>query len=149
MPLDPLEDDAMCFCCGVKNPIGLKLEFERTPEGRLRTVWTPRKEHQGFKDIVHGGLVATVLDEVMVQLLSLRGTPAVTAGMETKLIRPLRWGRAYRFEAWIVRDRGRAVVTEAESHDVESGERVAWGKATCMRVGPRAGLPAGRAERAE
>src|SRR5262245_4874414 len=60
----PLEDDAMCFCCGQKNPIGLKLEFHETPDGRMGTIWIPRKEHQGFKDIVHGGLVATVLDEV-------------------------------------------------------------------------------------
>jgi len=129
-----LEDEGMCFCCGPRNPIGLHLEFEMTPEQRMRTVWTPREEHQGFKDIVHGGLVATVLDEVMVRLLYLRGIPAVTAGMETKLLRPLRWGRAYRFEGWIVRDRGKAVVTEAEALDVESGEPVAWGKATCVRV---------------
>ena len=94
----PLDDDAMCFCCGPKNPIGLKLEFETTAEGRMRTIWTPRKEHQGFKDIVHGGLVATVLDEVMVRLLYLRGISAVTAGMETKWIEPVRWGTAYRFE---------------------------------------------------
>jgi acyl-coenzyme A thioesterase PaaI-like protein len=134
MPFEPLEDDAMCFCCGVNNPIGLKLEFQDTPEGRMRTHWTPRKEHQGFKDIVHGGLVATVLDEVMVRLLYLRGIPAVTAGMETKLLRPLRWGKEYRFEGWIVQERGRAVVTEAEAREVGSGERVAWGKATCMRV---------------
>ncbi len=46
----------------------------------MRTIWTPRKEHQGFKDIVHGGLVATVLDEVMVRLLYIRGIQAVTAG---------------------------------------------------------------------
>src|SRR5688572_32634621 len=147
MPDMVLDDDQMCFCCGTKNPIGLKLEFAPTAEGRLRTIWRPRKEHQGFKDIVHGGLVATVLDEVMVQLLTLRGIPAVTAGMETKLIRPLRWGRAYRFEAWIVSDRGKAEVTEADSLDVESGERVAWGKATCMRVGPHAGFPARGAAR--
>ena len=134
MPLDPLEDDAMCFCCGVENPIGLKLKFEDAPDGRMRTVWTPRREHQGFKDIVHGGLVATVLDEVMVRLLYLRGIPAVTAGMETKLLRPLRWGKEYRFEGWIVQEREREVVTEAEAHEVNSGERVAWGKATCMRV---------------
>jgi len=137
----PLEDDAMCFCCGAKNPIGLRLHFEETSDGRMRTIWTPRKEHQGFKDIVHGGLVATVLDEVMVRLLYLRGIEAVTAGMETKLIRPLQWGTPYRFEGWIVRDRGRAVITEAEAFEGSSGERVAWGKATCIRVGTtRSGL---------
>lgn len=129
-----LDDDAYCFCCGPENPIGLKLSFEETPEGRMRTLWTPRKEHQGFKDIVHGGLVATVLDEVMVRLLYLKGIHAVTAGMETRLIRPVRWGMTYQFEGWIVSDRGRAVITEAEAVAVESGERVAWGKATCVRV---------------
>ena len=129
-----LDDDAMCFCCGPLNPIGLKLVFEETPVGRMRTLWTPRKEHQGFKDIVHGGLVATVLDEVMVRMLYLRGISAVTAGMETKLKRPLRWGTAYRFEGWVVRDRGRAVITEAEAFDAGDGTNVAWARATCIRV---------------
>lgn len=129
-----LEDDAMCFCCGPKNPIGLKLEFEETAEGGMRTIWTPRKEHQGFKDLVHGGLVATVLDEVMVRLLYLRGIHAVTAGLETRLRRPLRWGTAYRFEGRIVQDRGRAVITEADAVEAGSGAEVAWAKATCMRV---------------
>ena len=130
----PLDDDAMCFCCGPKNPIGLKLEFETTADGRMRTIWTPRKEHQGFKDIVHGGLVATVLDEVMVRLLYLRGISAVTAGMETKWIEPVRWGAPYRFEGWIVQDRGRAVITEAEAFLVEPEQRVAWCRAICIRV---------------
>ncbi len=129
-----LDDDQMCFCCGSKNPIGLKLTFEPTPEGRLRTIWRPRKEHQGFKDIVHGGLVATVLDEVMIRMLYHRGIEAVTGTLDTKLMKPLRWGRDYRFEAWLVQDRGRAVLTEAEAFDAEGGERVARGKATCVRV---------------
>ena len=129
-----LDDDAYCFCCGRENPIGLKLEFEETSDGRMRTLWTPRKEHQGFKDIVHGGLVATVLDEVMVRLLYLRDIHAVTASMETKLLKPVRWGRGYRFEGWIVEDRRRAIITEAEAFDSETGERAAWGRATCIRV---------------
>ena len=130
----PLMDDAMCFCCGAKNPIGLRLEFEETADGRMRTVWTPRREHQGFKDIVHGGLVATVLDEVMVRMLYLKGIPAVSASLETKLIHPLRSGGRYRFEGWIVRDRGRGIVTEAEALEEDSGRRVAWARATCVRV---------------
>jgi uncharacterized protein (TIGR00369 family) len=54
-----------CFVCGESNPIGLKLRFET--DGRIvRTRFTPRREHIGFKQVVHGGLVATVLDEIMV-----------------------------------------------------------------------------------
>ena len=129
-----LDDDAYCFCCGSKNQIGLQLHFTETPEGRMRTFWTPRREHQGFKDIVHGGLVATVLDEVMVRFLYLRGIHAVTAGMETKWAEPVRAGSAYRFEGWIAQDRGRAVITEAEAFHEASARRVAWARATCMRV---------------
>jgi acyl-coenzyme A thioesterase PaaI-like protein len=129
-----IDDDQMCFCCGTKNPIGLKLRFELTPEGRMRTVWRPRKEHQGFKDIIHGGLVATVLDEVMIRLLYDAGIQAVTGAMEAKFLKPMKWGRDYRFEAWLIQDRGRAVRTEGEAVDVETGERVAWGRAICVRV---------------
>ena len=75
----PLEDDRMCFCCGERNPIGLKLAFETTPDGRLNTLWRPKREHVGFKDLIHGGLVATVLDEVMARVIYERGTPGVTA----------------------------------------------------------------------
>ena len=129
-----LDDDAYCFCCGPENPIGLKLAFEATGQGGMRTVWTPRKEHQGFKDIVHGGLVATVLDEVMIRLLYEQGIHAVTAGLETKLMKPVRWGRAYRFEGRITADRRRAIITEADASDAETGEPVAWRRATCIRV---------------
>ena len=129
-----LDDDAYCFCCGPDNPIGLKLAFEATGQGGMRTIWTPRREHQGFKDIVHGGLVATVLDEVMVRLLHDRGIHAVTAGLETRLMKPVRWGRAYRFEARITAHRRRAVTTEADAFDAEIGAPVAWARATCIRV---------------
>ncbi len=54
-----------CFVCGVSNPRGLNLEF--TTDGRqVRARYRPAPEHAGFKGVVHGGLVATVLDEAMV-----------------------------------------------------------------------------------
>src|SRR5262245_12096998 len=53
-----------CFVCGESNPLGLKLEFET--DGKIvRSVFTPRPEHTGFKRTVHGGVLATVLDEIM------------------------------------------------------------------------------------
>src|SRR6267142_925041 len=54
-----------CFVCGLHNPIGLKLDFET--DGRIvQTRFAFRAEHAGFKQTVHGGLISTVLDEVMV-----------------------------------------------------------------------------------
>ena len=54
-----------CFVCGEANPLGLKLRFET--DGRVvRTRFVPQADHMGFKDVIHGGLLATVLDEIMV-----------------------------------------------------------------------------------
>jgi len=54
-----------CFVCGEANPLGLKLRFET--DGQLvHATFSPRPEHIGFKGVVHGGLIATVLDEIMV-----------------------------------------------------------------------------------
>jgi acyl-coenzyme A thioesterase PaaI-like protein len=131
-----VEDDGRCFACGVRNPIGLKLEFETLPGERLRTVWTPRPEHTGFQEIVHGGLVATVLDEVMIRLLYALGIRAVTGELTTRFVKPLRSGRSYRFEARIAENRGRVVRTVAEGFDAETGEKVAAGSATCVPVSP-------------
>ena len=54
-----------CFVCGEANPLGLQLRFET--DGRIvRAQFTPRIEHNGFKQTVHGGILATLLDEIMV-----------------------------------------------------------------------------------
>lgn len=54
-----------CFVCGESNPIGLKLRFET--DGRtVQTRFRPKPEHAGFQGVVHGGLIVTVLDEIMV-----------------------------------------------------------------------------------
>src|SRR5512133_3324230 len=54
-----------CFVCGDANPNGLKLRFET--DGKLvKARFVPRAEHAGFRQTVHGGLVATLLDEIMV-----------------------------------------------------------------------------------
>src|SRR5436309_2881661 len=67
------DDDAMrtlphthsCFVCGESNVVGLNLRFEtdgKVVHGRF----TPRAEHVGFRDVVHGGIISTLLDEIMV-----------------------------------------------------------------------------------
>jgi acyl-coenzyme A thioesterase PaaI-like protein len=61
----PLPHTHSCFVCGDANPRGLQLRFET--DGRIvRAVFKPGTEHVGFKGVVHGGITATVLDEIMV-----------------------------------------------------------------------------------
>ena len=56
-----------CVVCGMSNPHGLKLSLHVNIEtGEVSATFTPRDEHIGFEGIVHGGLLATILDEAMV-----------------------------------------------------------------------------------
>ena len=54
-----------CFVCGESNAIGLKLRFH-TDGHAVETRFTPSAEHVGFRQVVHGGIIATLLDEIMV-----------------------------------------------------------------------------------
>src|SRR5262245_26961012 len=54
-----------CFVCGESNPVGLQMQF-RTDGRIVHAEFTPRPEHAGFKHVVHGGIIATLLDEIMV-----------------------------------------------------------------------------------
>jgi len=60
-----------CFVCGLNNPLGLKLDLE-TDGQIVRARFAPRPEHVGFRETIHGGLIATVLDEAMVWVVGVR-----------------------------------------------------------------------------
>ena len=77
-----LEDDGHCFACGKKNPGGLQLDFTSS-NGKTAAEFLPKKEHQGFKDLVHGGIIATILDEAMVKAVLSTGVQAVTAELKS------------------------------------------------------------------
>ena len=82
-------DDNYCFVCGTANPNGLKLSFhhdENTGETISRAVF-PR-HFQGWQDVLHGGIVSTVLDEVMVKAAAKEGLRCVTAELNVKFKKP-------------------------------------------------------------
>ena len=62
-----LAADGKCFACGADNPIGLKLQFECEGDDYV-TRFLTAEEHSGWAGLVHGGLLATLLDEVMVRM---------------------------------------------------------------------------------
>ncbi len=65
----------MCFLCGRQNPIGLKLEFYEDSEAeQVRVEFSVPEEYQGYPGVVHGGIVAAVLDEVSGRAIMLRGS---------------------------------------------------------------------------
>ena len=129
-----LRDEGMCFGCGKNNPIGLKLEFDLdkeklTVEGRF----TPKREHEGYVGIMHGGLVATLMDEAMLKLLWDSGISAVTATLEVKLVKPVPVGGELVIKGRVESQQGRIVHTSAEVENTE-GTVLARGRAKCMKV---------------
>jgi acyl-coenzyme A thioesterase PaaI-like protein len=129
-----LADDQMCFGCGRKNDRGLGLTFELDSHPRrLRTRWTPTKEFQGYADIVHGGMIGLVLDELMVNLLWVLKLPAVTAELKLRLHRPAGVGEPLDSAASIKADKSRLYQMEAEARTVQ-GELVATASAQCVKV---------------
>ncbi|MEA2001997.1 MAG: PaaI family thioesterase [Actinomycetota bacterium] len=54
-----------CFGCGVNNPIGLRLDDFEQVDNTVRAVFVPRQDFHGFSDLLHGGIVAAGLDEIM------------------------------------------------------------------------------------
>ena len=79
-----------CFVCGEANPIGLRLRFET--DGRLvQTRFVPRPEHIGFKQVIHGGLIATLLDEIMVWACAVQTRRfAFCADLNVRFVNPAR-----------------------------------------------------------
>ena len=57
-------NSSMCFACGMDSKIGLKMRFYNSGPGEVTADYTVDKRYQGYPGIVHGGVVAAMLDEV-------------------------------------------------------------------------------------
>ena len=52
-----------CFACAPNNPYGLKMEFYEDGDD-IVSLWNPHTNYQGWLDKLHGGIQATLLDEI-------------------------------------------------------------------------------------
>ncbi len=127
-----LTDDNGCFVCGKANPIGLKLDFAIEGDEYV-TYFTPAKEHQGWVGIVHGGIVSTVLDEVMTRAIHVNGVNAVTGEMTVRFRKPTPVGRQVRFAGRVDSEEGRVISCAAKATD-EDGTLLAEATAKIIKV---------------
>jgi len=126
-----LIDDGYCFVCGKSNPNGLKVEFKKTDNG-VTAEFSAGKNLQGYKDIVHGGIIATVLDEASVKALLSRGIKAVTAEITLRFKKTLFINENAIINADIGRERGRLYEINAEIRKMD-GELIAQSSAKLFR----------------
>lgn len=92
-PYIGLEHDGYnCFACAPHNPYGLKMEFYEDGDDVV-CFWTPRAEYQGWVQTLHGGIQATLMDEVGGWVISRKlQTAAMTTALNMKYRKPVPTG---------------------------------------------------------
>lgn len=108
-----LQDDSRCFVCGKDNPYGLRLTFANT-NGRVISEFTPSEIHQGYKDITHGGIISTVLDEAMIYAAVEDGVYPITAEITVRFKKPLFTGETVIIEAEVLKRSSRLITAFAK-----------------------------------
>lgn len=117
-----------CFVCGLENPVGLRLRIYETAAGLVEAQFTPAEHFQGYPGVLHGGIVAAILDEVSGRALMgsdpLAPRFMFTAKMEVKYRKNVPVGRALKIIGKAGRRRSRTAEGWAGIYD-ESGELLA------------------------
>lgn len=120
-----------CFVCGPANPIGLHVRFAL--EGDVCVArFTPGEHHVGYAGVVHGGIVFSLLDDVMANSLWLRGERVFTARCEIRYRAAIPVGMPLRLEGRITGRRKRLVETTGTVLNAASGALLASATAQFM-----------------
>jgi uncharacterized protein (TIGR00369 family) len=132
--MEEFTDDDQCFVCSQANPVGLRIDFhepERGPGAEGEVVFP---EHlQGWRHTVHGGLLATVLDDAMFHAAEAAGIKCVTGELTVKYRKPAATGVPYRVSAQVLESHGRMVRTEGVLSDA-AGEVYAQAAGKMVKI---------------
>ena len=117
-----------CFACGTLNTGGLHLDLHVDGERCWSDLEIPER-FQGWDEIAHGGIVATILDEVMAWSLVDADSWGLTARLSVAFKRPVPLGRPIHVEGWITESRRRVITTAGRMVAGGSGEVLATAEA--------------------
>jgi uncharacterized protein (TIGR00369 family) len=113
-----LEDKNVCFVCGRANAHGMRLPIVADETG-ARFEYVIPEYYQGWHGITHGGIVATLLDELMAWSTKPRGYSTVTAEMKIRFRKPVPVRQKILGRGWVTAEQGRLVLTASELKTVE------------------------------
>jgi uncharacterized protein (TIGR00369 family) len=136
--LTPLAHTAQnrCFGCGPANPAGLHLEFMLAEDGAVVCQASIPDTFEGPRGYVHGGIIATLLDETMSKAVRSHNIVGMTRHMEVDYRRPVPSCAPIRLEARVYHHEGRKHWAEASILD-DRGSVLAHGKGLFIEVRPR------------
>ena len=113
-----------CFVCGPGNSSGLRVRFQL--DGAVcRAEFTPQDIHVGYDGVTHGGILFSLLDDVMANTIFLSGERCFTAQAEVRYREPLPAGTPVRLEGRLRRRKGRLAVCEGRVLRQADGRLVA------------------------
>lgn len=124
-------DENKCFVCGPGNSSGLKLVF-RIEDDICRAEFTPSDLHCGYENVTHGGIIFSVLDDVMANWIFLKGIHAYTAKCDIRYKDSLPTGTSVTLEGRCTKQRGRLIVMEGKMIRIDTEELVAETLASFM-----------------
>ena len=126
-----------CYVCGVDNPQGMRLKFSIDSGAPVvRGMFSMAHRYQGPPGGVHGGVIATLVDEAMGKLNKIDGIVAMTAEMTVQYLRPVPLGHKIVVEARSSEHNGRNYWRECTIHD-SKGKLLVQGKGRFVKVGER------------
>ena len=126
-------DANRCFVCGPDNPTGLQITF-RMDGDICRAAFTPGPDHCGYDQQCHGGILFSVLDDVMANWLFLQGIRAHTARCEIRYRQPVELGVELQLEGRLVRRKGPVAMMEGRAMRATDGKVVADAQGSFMVV---------------
>jgi acyl-coenzyme A thioesterase PaaI-like protein len=107
-----------CFGCSPDNPIGLRLKF-RVEDDLVLSEWSPGDNYQGWMNVLHGGIQATLMDEIAGWLVLVKlGTAGVTSKMEVRLLKTAHMNRSpFQLKAELKEQQGNIAIIKVELFD--------------------------------
>ncbi len=125
-------DTAYCFVCGENNPKGLHIKIFY--EGEIvKTRYTFPPEYQGWKGIIHGGLISTLLDEMMAYAAG-KEFPTVTIHLNVTFRHALHPGEEVEVAGWVKDRNNRKVEAEAVMKRLADDKVIATAEAILLRM---------------
>jgi acyl-coenzyme A thioesterase PaaI-like protein len=112
-----IDRDRLCFCCGADNERGLHLAITYPEKGAAESTLQVPTWFSGWKDVTHGGFLATVLDEIMAH--ACLAQKAVTAEITVRYQKAVQTGSTIRIVGKVEEARGRVINTRGWVYDAE------------------------------
>jgi uncharacterized protein (TIGR00369 family) len=89
-----------CYVCGQSHPRGLRIRFGAEAGGQVHADFRPDHTQTGYEDVVHGGVISALMDELLGWAIVLRtGRMCCTGELTVQFLRPVHAGRVYRATA--------------------------------------------------